>query len=93
MNVPDPTGLSPLCDAEEYAELKAGMVTDHAPKVFAVVQEYGDRVDARVAAWGLAHADHVDVIGVDGVIHLGSRPESVLRRYDHEHVSASIVWP
>lgn len=95
MTVPDPAGLPPLCDVDEFAELVTGMVTDHAPRVFAVVQEYGDRVDARVAAWGLAHADHVDVIGADGTIHLGApHLESLLRRYDRPGgVSAAVVWP
>jgi len=94
MTVPDPKGLPPLCGVEEFAELTAEMVTDHAPRVFAVVQEYGDRVDARVAAWGLAHADHVDIIGVDGTILLGAAaPEILARRFGRDHVSARVIWP
>jgi hypothetical protein len=95
MTEPAPQGLPPLCGPEEFARLVTEMVTDDAPRVFAVVQEYGDRVDARIAAWGLAHPDHVDVIGVDGAVHLGAAaPETVLRRYGRRvNTSAHVVWP
>jgi hypothetical protein len=64
--VPDPAGLPPLCGREEFAELLGGMVADGAPRLFAVVQEYGDRVDGRIAAWGMAFEDRAEVVGVDG---------------------------
>lgn len=86
--------LPPLGGPEEYAELLAEMVAETAPRMFAVVEEYGERVDARVVGWGLAHADHVDVIGVDGGVHPGTRPEHVLRRFARrDHTSARVVWP
>jgi hypothetical protein len=89
------TDKPPLCDAAEFAELMAEMVTDDAPRVFAVVEELGTRVDARVAGWGLAYADHVDVIGVDGGVHLGAAgPENILRRFGRRaRITAHIVWP
>lgn len=95
MTVWNPEGLPPLCGEDEFAELVSEMVTDYAPRVFAVVQEYGDRVDARIAAWGLAHADHVDVICMDGSIHLSAGgPESVLHRFDgRDDASAHVIWP
>lgn len=85
----------PLCGAVEFAELMAEMVTDDAPKVFAVVEEYGTRVDARIAGWGLAYDNHVDVIRVDGGVHLGAAsPENVLRRFGRRaRITAHIVWP
>jgi hypothetical protein len=87
--------LPPLCGPEEFARLVTEMVTDDAPRVFAVVQEYGDRIDARIAAWGLAHAGHVDVIGLNGAIHLGAAgPETVLHRYDRRaDTTAHVIWP
>jgi hypothetical protein len=89
------TEKPPLCDAAEFAELMTEMVTDDAPKVFAVVEELDTRVDARVAGWGLAYEDHVDVIGVDGGVHLGAAaPENVLRRFGRQaRITAHIVWP
>lgn len=88
-------GMPPMCGAEEFAKLVSEMVAEDAPRLFAVVQEYGDRVDARIAAWGLAHPDHVDVIGVDGAVHLSTgAPESVLRRFDRwANTSAHLIWP
>lgn len=95
MTVTEPEGLPPLCGPEEFAELVTEMVTDHAPRLFAVVQEYGERIDARIAAWGLAHAHHADVIGLDGAIHLGAAgPETVLRRFERRaDTSAHVIWP
>lgn len=93
--VPETAEPPPLCGAAEFAELVVEMVTDDAPRVFAVVEEYGTRVDARVAGWGLAYDDHADVIGVDGHVHLGAAaPENVLRRFGRRaRITAHIVWP
>jgi hypothetical protein len=93
--VPDPAGMRPFGTKQEFEEAVAGMVADSAPRLFAVVQEYGTRVDARIAGWGLAHSDHVDVIGVGNSVHLGaSRPEDMLRHFHRRHlVTARIVWP
>jgi len=93
--VPDTAEPGSLCGAAEFAELVAEMVTDDAPRVFAIVEELGTRVDAWVAGWGLAYADHVDVIGVDGDVHLGAAgPENILRRFGRRpRTTAHIVWP
>jgi len=93
--VRDPAGMPPIGTEEEFAEAVAGMVTDSAPRLFAVVQEFGTRVDARIAGWGLAHEDHVDVIGVENSVHLGaSQPEDTLRFYHRQdRITAHIVWP
>jgi hypothetical protein len=90
----DPAELSPLGTEEEFAEVVADMVTDAAPRLFAVVQEYGARVDARIAGWGLAYEDHVDVIGMEYNVHLGaSRPEDMLRYFHlRDRITAHIVW-
>ena len=42
-----PEGLPPMCGTEEFAELMAEMVAEDAPRLFAVVQEFGERVDAK----------------------------------------------
>jgi hypothetical protein len=47
------------------------MVAAHAPRIFAVVQEWGERVDARIAAWGLSFEDHAELLGVDGPKYVG----------------------
>ncbi|WP_405678623.1 hypothetical protein OG292_31525 [Streptomyces sp. NBC_01511] len=58
--------MQPLCGREEFTAVLADIVTDTAPRLFAVGQEYGDRVDGRVAALGMAFEDHADVISVEG---------------------------
>lgn len=40
------------------------MVTDEAPQLFAIIQEYGERVDGRIAAWGMSFDDHAEVVSV-----------------------------
>ena len=60
-----PDTLAPLCDEVEFAELVDELVAEDAPRLFAVLQEYGERADGRIAAWGMAFPDHADVVGVD----------------------------
>ena len=47
----DPATLAPLCHEAEFAQEINELVADEAPRLFAVVQEYGERADGRVAAW------------------------------------------
>ncbi|MFD5752562.1 hypothetical protein [Streptomyces sp. NPDC127033] len=93
--IPDPADLQPLCGREEFTALLRDIVTDTAPRLFAVVQEYGDRVDGRVAAWGMAFEEHVDVISVEG--HRRARavsPEQALRAYRlGARVVPHLMWP
>lgn len=93
--VPDPAGMPPFGTEKEFADAVSGMVADAAPRLFAVVQEYGVRVDARIAGWGLAYTDHVDVLGVGSAVHRGgSRPEDMLRYFHRQdRITARIVWP
>ncbi|MCT2582368.1 hypothetical protein JT362_04430 [Actinophytocola sp. S1-96] len=51
-----------MCGEDEFAELMKELIDEEAPRLFAVVQELGERVDGRIAAWGMAFADHVEVI-------------------------------
>ncbi|GAB3450281.1 hypothetical protein [Actinophytocola sediminis] len=92
--VPDPAGLPPLCDEALFAESLAGMVADEAPRLFAVVQEYGERVDSRIAAWGLAFDDRVEIVDVDDGSRLRLRTsDRALRTYTWgSHIHARLVW-
>jgi hypothetical protein len=92
--VADPSDLAPLCDEPEFAAILEEMVADEAPRLFAVVQEYGERADGRIAAWGMAFADHVEVISVTRGLRMSLQaPENVLRmfRFDSD-VRARLVW-
>jgi hypothetical protein len=93
--VPAPSGMtSSLCDEREFAAILEQMVADEAPRLFAVVQEYGDRVDGRIAAWGMAFADHVEVISVERTRRMSLRtPENALRLFRFgSHIRARLVW-
>jgi hypothetical protein len=92
--IPDPSGMEPLYGREEFAEEVAEMVADEAPRLFAVVQEYGDRVDARISAWGMSFRDHADLIGVGGNVRLGMRSAEHALRWARvgTRVTPSLVW-
>jgi hypothetical protein len=90
--VPDPGALPPACDEHEFAAIMEGMVADEAPRLFAVVQEYGERVDAVIAAWGMAFPDHAEIAAHQ--LRMSVRdPESALRMFDvGSHLRAHLVW-
>ncbi len=90
----DQDTLTPLCDEAEFAREVNELVADEAPRLFAVVHEYGERVDGCVAAWGLAFEDHVEVIGVGGRRrHVITRsPERAARAFRRPHITTRLVW-
>jgi hypothetical protein len=59
-----------------------------------VVQEYGQRVDAQIAAWGMAFRDRVEVVSADGRRHMKLRaPENALRGFRFgTRIRARLVW-
>ncbi|WP_019853726.1 hypothetical protein [Actinopolyspora mortivallis] len=63
---------SPGRRAEFLAALQE-MVTESAPRVFALCEEIDECQQAVLCYWGLAHPDRADVLGTGGGIHLGFR--------------------
>ncbi|MGQ0841337.1 hypothetical protein [Actinokineospora sp.] len=92
--VSDPSDLTPICDERRFAAILEEMVADEAPRLFAVVQEYGDRVDGRIAAWGMAFADHAEVVSVTRGLRMSLHaPDDALRLYKFgSHIRARLVW-
>ena len=86
--------MEPLGDAEAFSALLAEMVADQAPRVFAVVQEYGDRLDGRIAAWGMAFDESVAVFGTSGNMFVSPRsPEDMTDRFRAgAGVTPRVVW-
>lgn len=86
--------LAPLCDEEEFSVLVDEMVADEAPHLFAVVQEYAERVDGRIAAWGIAFEDHAEVVSVDRGMRMSLQsPECAVRRFARRPcITARLVW-
>jgi len=85
---------TPLCDEAEFAELVDEMVADEAPRLFAVVQEYGKRVDGRIAAWGMAFDDRAEIISVDDgtSVSLSSPERAALGFNRRPNITARVVW-
>ncbi|MER5389751.1 hypothetical protein [Saccharopolyspora sp. NPDC002686] len=80
-------------DEARFGAILEGIVADEAPRLFAVVQEYGDRGDGRIAAWLLAFADHAEVIAVGGGLRMSlSAPESALRGFNIGSRIRARVW-
>ncbi|PZS28506.1 MAG: hypothetical protein DLM59_14580 [Pseudonocardiales bacterium] len=92
--MPDPSGIRPLCDEQEFTAILDAAVADEAPRLFAVVQVYGDRVDARIAAWGLAFEGHAEVVSSPPAVRMSLRaPKNCLRGFTiGSHVRARLVW-
>lgn len=87
-------GTATPWDESGFTDLIDDMVAESAPRAFAVVQVYGERLDARIAAWGLAWKERAEIVGVDGGPQMCVRsPERacwMLSRADD--VSARLVW-
>ncbi len=92
--IPDPSGLSPLCGPEEFTAELESLVADEAPRLFAVVQVYGEWVDGRIAAWGMAFEDHVEIVTVNRGLRMSLQtPDNALRRFTvGRHIRAHLVW-
>ncbi|MGW1677838.1 hypothetical protein [Saccharopolyspora sp. NPDC002376] len=70
------------------------MVTESAPRLFAVLQKYGERVDVRIAAWGMAFDDHVEAVSIDGGLRMNLRsPADAGRAFTWgTHIHGRLVW-
>jgi hypothetical protein len=92
--LPEPSDMKPLCDEQQFAAFLDSMVADEAPRLFAVVQEYGQRADGWIAAWGMAFENHAEVIGVDRGLRMTLQtPENALRVFAWStHISTRLVW-
>ncbi|GAB3460350.1 hypothetical protein [Actinophytocola sediminis] len=84
--------LPAMCE-EEFTELVKEMVDEEAPRLFAVVQELGERVDGRIAAWGMAFADHTTAVAGRGSVFSLRSPERVRQALcQAPDVTARLVW-
>lgn len=84
----------PLCGREQFDNMLAELAARHAPRRFAVVQEYGDRLDARVAAWGMGFDDRADMVSVEGRrwMTLGAAEHAPMFFARTPKISASVLW-
>ncbi|MBP2330118.1 hypothetical protein JOF56_010503 [Kibdelosporangium banguiense] len=81
-------------DDADFPALVAEMVADQAPRVFAVVLEYGEQIDAQIAGWGMALDESAYVTTVDGrTQYVLTEPENALKYFPSPaNTSAYLVW-
>lgn len=94
-DVPPAAGSAqPGADDTEFTTLVAEMVADQAPRVFAVVLEYGEQIDAQIIGWGMALDEGAYVTSVDGKNqYLLAEPENALKYVPrHAHTTPHLVW-
>lgn len=85
----------PLCSPELYERLVPLMVEETAPRMFAVVQDVGDRVDWRIAAWGLAFDGYARLVGANRSrfwMSADSPEDALIAFIDPPKITARVVW-
>ena len=84
---------SPLGTPEEFHQLMAELATDYAPRRFAICEEYGDRLDGRVFAWGIAFEDHAWLCADDATF-TGrfSEAENAVRIFSRTGRHLHLLW-
>ncbi len=86
-------GRPPMCDEEMFASILDEMVADEAPRMFAIVQEYGERADARIAGWGMSFDDRAVAFDTEGTIMKLQAAENALRGFGFgSHIRPRLVW-
>jgi len=83
---------APLCAEPEFAALLRMLVADCAPRLFALVEEAGERLDGRLFAWGMAFEDHAEVVGVDRVIRGSFESADSAQRLFSCRAKMRLVW-
>ncbi|GAA1268452.1 hypothetical protein [Saccharothrix xinjiangensis] len=95
MNDVDFEGLPPVCDEALFRAVGDFLAEQGAPRLFAVVQEHGERVNGRVVAYGMAFEDRV-MMSANGEKFLFTLAsiENAVRFYHHEDhgLRARVVW-
>ena len=84
--------LTPLGTEEEFAAMIHEMIAEDVPRVFALVEECGERADGRIFGWGMAFEDHAELIGVHGGMR-GTFPSAErARRMFARRRKVRLVW-
>lgn len=69
----EPTRVERTVDVGKvFTALMHEVASEDAPRLFAIVEEYGEGEDARVAGYGLAYADRAESNSVEGDFRLSS---------------------
>lgn len=81
-------------DVTDFTTLVAEMVADQAPRLFAVVVEFGGHIDGKIVAWGMALNEHTYMTTADGSNqYVLAGPNSALRYVrSHPETTPHLVW-
>ncbi|MGQ0840277.1 hypothetical protein [Actinokineospora sp.] len=79
-------------DEKRFAEVIQSMVSDHAPKLFAIIEEFGERDDAQVVAWGMEFPGRAHVVGDDGRMRMSSSSAQTARDLLGITGTMRLVW-
>jgi hypothetical protein len=93
--VDDPAELSSMGDEKSFAEQVEALVAAETPRLFALVGEVEERKDAMIMVWGIAFAEHAEVVsaahdGVRGVFNSAERACELLSAKGK--VKVRLVW-
>ena len=84
--------LTPLGTEEEFAAMIDEMIAEDVPRVFALVEECGERADGQIIGWGMAFEDHAELVGVHGGMR-GTFPSAErARRMFARRRKVRLVW-
>ncbi|MGH3931654.1 MAG: hypothetical protein ACRDTF_16970 [Pseudonocardiaceae bacterium] len=91
-STPEPLCGEPPCDEPEFAARLERLVANFAPRLFALVEEEGDRADGRIRAWGMAFEDHAEVVGVDRAMRGSFSSADSAHRLFSRRGKTRLVW-
>ncbi|HVV23283.1 MAG TPA: hypothetical protein VHF06_27870 [Pseudonocardiaceae bacterium] len=79
---------------EQYADVVRQLVDGDAPRRFAIVQDWGEMFDSRVAAWGMVMGDHTMIVDAQaGPRVTADSIRLALALYTRPpHVTARVYW-
>jgi hypothetical protein len=77
----------------EFAELVREEVDDAPPRVFALVEEHGERADCAIFAWGLEFEKRAAVFDLDGVLRASCASAHSAHRLFSRLYKVRLVWP
>lgn len=84
----------PLFSTESYEEAVRSLIDEFAPRRFAIFQDLDEHFDGRVAAWGIAFEDRVEIVDARSSCWMSlASPETALRHYTRlPRITSRVIW-
>lgn len=78
---------------EEFSRLVQVIVDDFQPRVFALVEEHGDRIDGELFAWGLEFEGRAAVFAPEGELYAKCDSATKAHHLFSRIRKIRLVWP